>query len=136
MTLTKSLWGGRFSGTTDPLMVAFNASIGFDKRMWLADITGSKAYVRALSKSGIVSADEAVQLIDGLDRVGKEWQEGVFELKKDDEDIHTANERRLGELVGSVAGKLHTGRSRNDQGKFVVNQSNIPSRSPPFSALM
>ena len=113
--MSTKLWGGRFTGANDPLMEAFNASISFDKRMWQADITGSQAYARALARSGIISSDEAETLIAGLERVADEWAAGTFELRPGDEDIHTANERRLTELLGDVAGKLHTGRSRNDQ---------------------
>ena len=76
---------------------------------------GSQAYVRALLKAGVVTKDETATIIEGLDKVAKEWQDGNFEIKQGDEDIHTANERRLSELIGSVGGKLHTGRSRNDQ---------------------
>ncbi|KAJ3103943.1 argininosuccinate lyase [Phlyctochytrium planicorne] len=110
-----SLWGGRFSGKTDPLMQAFNASIGFDKRMWKADIIGSQAYATALSKTGIITVKEKDEIVSGLSKVAAEWEKGAFEIKPSDEDIHTANERRLTELIGAVAGKLHTGRSRNDQ---------------------
>ncbi len=113
--MSTKLWGGRFTGANDPLMEAFNASISFDKRMWRADITGSQAYARALARSGIISGDEAETLSAGLERVADEWAAGTFELRPGDEDIHTANERRLTELLGDVAGKLHTGRSRNDQ---------------------
>ncbi|MCL4834302.1 MAG: argininosuccinate lyase [Caldilineaceae bacterium] len=113
--MSSKLWGGRFTGVNDPLMEAFNASISFDKRMWRADITGSQAYAQALARSGIITADEAAQLVAGLERVADEWAAGTFELHPGDEDIHTANERRLTELLGDVAGKLHTGRSRNDQ---------------------
>ncbi|KAL1923932.1 uncharacterized protein VTP21DRAFT_6967 [Calcarisporiella thermophila] len=109
------LWGGRFTGKTDPLMDAFNASIHFDRRLFLADIRGSQAYAKALAKNSIISSSECQSLCDGLERVLSEWEQNTFELKPGDEDIHTANERRLGELIGSVAGKLHTGRSRNDQ---------------------
>ncbi|KAJ1893839.1 argininosuccinate lyase [Kickxella alabastrina] len=111
----KKLWGGRFSGATDPLMEAFNESIHFDRRMFAADIQGSRAYAKALHKQGILTLTEQSQLDKGLAMVLSEWQAGTFELKPGDEDIHTANERRLGEIVGSVSGKLHTGRSRNDQ---------------------
>ncbi|CAG8540634.1 1846_t:CDS:2 [Paraglomus occultum] len=114
MTSAK-LWGGRFTGETDPLMDAFNASIHFDKKMYEADIRGSQAYAKALSKKGIINNDECATLVDGLEKVLEEWQNNTFVIKPGDEDIHTANERRLGEFVGSVAGKLHTGRSRNDQ---------------------
>ncbi|KAL2912110.1 argininosuccinate lyase [Polyrhizophydium stewartii] len=96
-------------------MQAFNASIGFDRRMWLADVTGSQAYARALRRQGLLSQHEADALVAGLDRVAAEWRDGAFAILPSDEDIHTANERRLAELVGPVAGKLHTGRSRNDQ---------------------
>lgn len=78
-------------------------------------VQGSQAYVRALSKAGVVTEDEALQIVEGLDRVALEWKSGKFEVKSGDEDIHTANERRLTEILGPVAGKLHTGRSRNDQ---------------------
>jgi len=111
----KKLWGGRFTGETDPVMHAFNESLSYDKRMWAQDIRGSQAYARALVGCGILTADEAQQICDGLARVGEEWRSGTFAAAPDDEDIHTANERRLKELIGPVAGKLHTGRSRNDQ---------------------
>ncbi|CAB4385790.1 argininosuccinate lyase [Rhizophagus irregularis] len=114
MTSAK-LWGGRFSGKTDPLMDKFNASINFDKRLYEADLLGSQAYAKALSLRNIITTEEKDILVNGLEDVLKEWREGTFIIKEGDEDIHTANERRLGELVGSVAGKLHTGRSRNDQ---------------------
>ncbi|XP_072231346.1 argininosuccinate lyase [Leuresthes tenuis] len=109
------LWGGRFVGDTDPIMEKFNASIGYDQRMWDADIRGSKAYVKALEKAKLVSTDEMEQILHGMDQVSEEWSKGVFVIKPGDEDIHTANERRLKELIGAPAGKLHTGRSRNDQ---------------------
>ncbi|CAO3674914.1 unnamed protein product [Umbelopsis vinacea] len=111
----KKLWGGRFTGAVDPLMDAFNASIHFDRRMYAADIIGSIVYSKALAKNGIITEQERDLLIEGLEKVQNEWEKNTFQLKPGDEDIHTANERRLGELVGSVAGKLHTGRSRNDQ---------------------
>ncbi|XP_070572641.1 argininosuccinate lyase-like isoform X2 [Ptychodera flava] len=109
------LWGGRFTGATDPVMEKFNASIEFDKRMWKADIQGSQAYVKALEKVGLVTKDERQAIEEGLDKVAEEWNDGSFSIQAGDEDIHTANERRLKELIGSAAGKLHTGRSRNDQ---------------------
>eukprot|EP00041_Stephanoeca_diplocostata_P030109 m.901933 g.901933 ORF g.901933 m.901933 type:complete len:503 (-) comp23689_c3_seq9:1060-2568(-) len=109
------LWGGRFSGVTDPVMEQFNASIQYDKRMWKEDLAGSKAYIKGLQKIGIVSKEECTLISKGLNDIEKEWQEGTFEIKAGDEDIHTAHERRLMELIGSAAGKLHTGRSRNDQ---------------------
>ncbi|KAJ3123666.1 hypothetical protein HK100_011530 [Physocladia obscura] len=111
-----SLWGGRFTGKVDPVMEQFNASMRFDQRMWEADIRGSQTYARALALSGVVSVDEGTWLVEGLEKVADEWRRGAFIVHHSDEDIHTANERRLTELVGSaLGGRLHTGRSRNDQ---------------------
>lgn len=112
---TKKLWGGRFTGKTDPLMEKFNESLPFDKRMWAEDIRGSQAYAKALAKCGILTNEEAATIVDGLSKVAEEWKAGTFVIKQGDEDIHTANERRLTEFIGAVGGKLHTGRSRNDQ---------------------
>ena len=109
------LWGGRFVGAVDPLMEKFNASLGFDRRLAQEDLRGSQAYARALSRAGVLTAAEAEAIVAGLAAVAAEWAGGTFEAKAGDEDIHTANERRLVELIGSVGGKLHTGRSRNDQ---------------------
>ena len=81
----------------------------------LRPVQGSQAYARALSKAGVLTEEEAATIIEGLDKVAKEWANNTFEIKQGDEDIHTANERRLSEIVGAVGGKLHTGRSRNDQ---------------------
>ncbi|KAJ1564237.1 argininosuccinate lyase, partial [Cladochytrium tenue] len=98
-------------------MQEFNASFKFDQRMWEADIAGSQSYARALARSGVITAAERDALVDGLSKVAAEWRAGAFvEVPERDEDIHTANERRLGEIIGTgIAGKLHTGRSRNDQ---------------------
>lgn len=109
------LWGGRFSGATDPLMRKFNDSIYFDLRLWEADLDGSMAYTEALARAGVITNEEADVLLVGLDEIRAEFSQSRFELKASDEDIHSAVERRLAELVGEVAGKLHTGRSRNDQ---------------------
>jgi len=109
------LWGGRFRTDTDPVMVKFNNSIGFDKKMWSQDIEGSKAYAKALKKTGILSLDDMESILDGLEKVRMEWASGTFAIQSSDEDIHTANERRLTELIGEAGKKLHTGRSRNDQ---------------------
>ncbi len=113
--MSTKLWGGRFSDALDPLMEEFNASIAFDRRLWQADIRGSQAYAQALARAGLLTANEAEQIVAGLEQVAAEWRAEQFEIKAGDEDIHTANERRLTELIGPVAGKLHTGRSRNDQ---------------------
>ncbi|KAI1205044.1 argininosuccinate lyase [Annulohypoxylon truncatum] len=111
------LWGGRFTGGLDPLMVAYNESIHFDKALYKQDILGSIAFARANNKGGILTDDEFAKIESGLQAVMREWEEGKFVIVPGvDEDIHTANERRLGEVIGKeVAGKLHTGRSRNEQ---------------------
>jgi argininosuccinate lyase len=109
------LWGGRFEGQTSELMEQFNASIGFDWRLYEADIEGSAAYAEALAAAGLLTTDERDELQRGLGQVLEEFGNGSFELRLSDEDIHTAVERRLHEIIGPVAGKLHTGRSRNDQ---------------------
>lgn len=96
-------------------MHAYNESLSYDKRMWSQDIRGSIAYANAQVKTGILTSSERDEIVRGLGLVGEEWKSGKFEAAPDDEDIHTANERRLKELIGPVAGKLHTGRSRNDQ---------------------
>ena len=108
----KALWGGRFSGAVDPAMQAFNRSLSFDRRLWRADLAGSSAYARALARPGcaLLTADEAAALVAGLARVAGEWERGEFKELASDEDIHSANERRLTELIGPLAGKLHTGR--------------------------
>jgi argininosuccinate lyase len=99
----------------DELFQALNSSLRFDRRLWPQDIAGSKAHVEALGGAGVLSEEEARMLADGLDRVAGELERGEFPFHADDEDIHMAIERRLTELVGDVGGKLHTGRSRNDQ---------------------
>ncbi|KAJ4022646.1 hypothetical protein NW752_000145 [Fusarium irregulare] len=110
------LWGGRFTGGIDPLMHQYNASIGYDKYLYKEDILGSIAFARANAKSGIISNDEFTEIERGLKEVMKEWEAGTFAIMPNDEDIHTANERRLSEIIGKeIGGKLHTGRSRNEQ---------------------
>merc|ERR1712000_75835 len=111
------LCGGRFTGGLDPLMVSYNESIYFDRAIYAQDIRGSIAYARANAKIGILTQDEFEAIEKGFGQVLSEWQDDKFEIKPGvDEDIHTANERRLGEIIGTqIAGKLHTGRSRNDQ---------------------
>ena len=109
------MWGGRFSGSLDEHMRRFNDSFPFDRRMWAEDIQGSRAWAQQLLQAGVISAEEQHSLDAGLAAVHTEFAEERFVALPGDEDIHTAVERRLGELVGAVAGKLHTGRSRNDQ---------------------
>ncbi len=110
-----TLWGGRFSDRPSDQMRRFGDSIRFDIRLWEADIAASLAYAKALARAGVIDEDDRYALLEGLARVRTELADGEFVVQPDDEDIHTAIERRLGELVGRVAGKLHTGRSRNDQ---------------------
>jgi len=109
------LWGGRFVEETDALVHQFNASILFDRRLYNEDIDGSIAWARALARAQILTPAEAKEIVDGLETVRKEFASGSFQLDPGDEDIHTAVERRLVELIGQLGGKLHTGRSRNDQ---------------------
>lgn len=113
--MTTFLWGGRFEHVPDALMRRFGDSISFDIRLWEADILASEAYARALARAGVISEAVRDRLLDGLAQVRTEFAAGNFRVQPDDEDIHTAVERRLGELIGAAAGMLHTGRSRNDQ---------------------
>jgi argininosuccinate lyase len=110
-----TLWGGRFTQDTDDLMWRFNRSFDFDCRLYEADIQGSMVYAEALADCGIITSEEGELLREGLHQVQDEFARQAFEPLPGDEDIHTAVERRLQEIVGAVAGKLHTGRSRNDQ---------------------
>lgn len=109
------LWGSRFDKQPDELFARFQNSFHFDWRMYDADIRGSIAYAKALARGGILTDDEARGIERGLKQIGEEFARGAFETKPNDEDIHTAVERRLHELIGDAAHKLHTGRSRNDQ---------------------
>ncbi len=110
-----TLWGGRFAGSPDALLRALGDSLPFDRRLASADVRGSIAYAEALRHAGVVTAEECARLIDGLAAVGGAIETEAFEVAPGDEDIHTLVERLLTERVGPVAGKLHTGRSRNDQ---------------------
>lgn len=110
-----SLWHGRFEEDPDAQMWALNASIGFDIRLADQDLRGSLAWASALGKAGVLKMEEQAQISEGLRVIWVELQTGNFNVIPSDEDIHTAVERRLGEIIGPVAGKLHTGRSRNDQ---------------------
>ncbi len=110
-----SLWGGRFSEPSDDELRALNDSIAFDRALYAEDIEGSIVYARALARAGVIEQDEADNIVAGLRQVMQEFDADAFELQAGDEDIHTAVERRLTELIGDVGGKLHTGRSRNDQ---------------------
>jgi len=108
-------WGGRFELPTDKLAEEFNASIHFDKNLYSYDINGSIAHAKMLAKQGIIDHNECELIIKGLIQVKDEIDKGDFVFKTEDEDIHMAVEKRLREIIGPVAGKLHTARSRNDQ---------------------
>ena len=109
------LWGGRFSRPTDALVDELNASIGFDRRFARQDIAGSIAHARMLAQQGIIANDDLSEIERGLRQVWGEIQAGTHEFRLSDEDIHLSVEGRLREIIGSPAGRLHTGRSRNDQ---------------------
>jgi len=108
-------WAGRFTQSTDPTAERFTGSLAFDRRLWPWDITGSVAWAKALGRAGLLTASERDTIVRGLDAVREELATGTFPFRPELEDIHTNVERRLHDLVGDVAGKLHTGRSRNDQ---------------------
>ena len=111
----KKLWGGRFKQSTDALMETFSASISFDKRLYDCDIEGSIAHCKMLARCKIITSAESKKIIKGLQRILRECDEGRFEFSVRLEDIHMNIESRLREIIGPVAGKLHTARSRNDQ---------------------
>ncbi|HIQ50912.1 MAG TPA: argininosuccinate lyase, partial [Nautiliaceae bacterium] len=109
------LWGGRFSKNSAKLLDEFNASIMFDKELYLEDIEGSIAHVKMLSKQNIITQEEAKKIEKGLLKIKEEIENNKFNWNIEDEDIHMAIEKRLIELIGDTGKKLHTARSRNDQ---------------------
>ncbi len=109
------LWGGRFSQPTNELVDRLNASLPFDRRLAGQDIRGSIAHVRMLAQQGIVSQPDGEEIEGGLHQILDEIEAGTYDFRLEDEDIHLSVERRLRELIGSVSGRLHTARSRNDQ---------------------
>ncbi|MGZ5849056.1 MAG: argininosuccinate lyase [Methyloceanibacter sp.] len=113
--MTNTMWGGRFASSPAAIMEEINASIDFDKRLWRQDILASKAHVAMLGATGILSQAEAAKIARGLDKIAAEIEKGDFTFSPKLEDIHLNIERRLAALIGPVAGKLHTARSRNDQ---------------------
>ena len=113
--MTNKMWGGRFSKATNELLEDLNASIKYDYRLAKYDIEVSIAHIMMLAKSGVIQKDECNLIVDGLKKVQKEISDGKFEFKKKLEDIHMNIESRLTEIIGPIAGKLHTARSRNDQ---------------------
>jgi len=114
-TTSNKMWGGRFAAGPDAIMEAINASIGFDKRMAAQDIAGSRAHAAMLAATGILTDSDAEAIREGLLTILSEIEEGRFEFSAALEDIHMNVEARLKDLIGEPAGRLHTGRSRNDQ---------------------
>ncbi len=113
--MTNKMWGGRFESGPAEIMEEINASISFDKRLYKQDIEGSKAHCEMLAKCSIISDKDARKIIQGLDTIALEIENGDFVFSRQLEDIHMNIEARLAELIGSTAGRLHTARSRNDQ---------------------
>jgi len=111
----QAMWGGRFSARPDALMQAINVSIGFDRRLAEQDLAGSRAHAAMLRKQGVISSEDEAAIQEGLEVIGREMAEGAFPFRDEFEDIHMNVEARLAELIGPVAGRLHTARSRNDQ---------------------
>ena len=112
--MTKA-WSGRFTAKTDAAAERFTGSLAFDRRLWPYDVRGSIAWARALARAGVITATERDALVTGLQRIHDELEADTFTFRPELEDIHMNVERRLQELAGAVGGKLHTGRSRNDQ---------------------
>jgi len=112
---SNQMWGGRFAAGPDAIMEAINASIGFDRRMAAQDIAGSRAHAAMLAATGIISDKDAEAIREGLLTVLSEIENGQFNFSAALEDIHMNVEARLKEVIGEPAGRLHTGRSRNDQ---------------------
>jgi len=108
-------WGGRFSEQTDAFVEAFTASVTFDQRMYRQDIQGSRAHARMLQKIGVLSNEDLKMIVQGLDSIEKEIEQGNFNWSIAREDLHMNIEARLTELIGDAGKRLHTGRSRNDQ---------------------
>lgn len=111
----QKMWGGRFSAEPDALMQAINVSIDFDKRLASQDIRGSRAHAAMLATQGIISDADCQAILSGLDTIAAEIADGTFPFSRKLEDIHLNIEARLKDLIGEAGGRLHTGRSRNDQ---------------------
>jgi len=109
------MWGGRFTSGPNAVMERINASIDFDWHLYRQDIAASKAHAEMLAKQGIIAADDARKIVQGLDTILSEIGSGKFKFRRELEDIHMNVESRLAELIGPAAGRLHTARSRNDQ---------------------
>ncbi len=113
--ISNTLWAGRYEQQAADSLRKLNDSLPFDKRLYAEDVQGSIAWARALWRADILTSEELEQILEGLGKTLVEFHKDIFRYASGDEDIHTAIERRLTEIIGPVAGKLHTGRSRNDQ---------------------
>jgi argininosuccinate lyase len=113
--MSNKMWGGRFATGPDAIMEAINVSIDVDRHLYAQDIAASKAHAAMLAAQGIIAADDAKNITQGLDTILSEIEQGTFTFKRALEDIHMNVESRLSELIGAAAGRLHTARSRNDQ---------------------
>jgi argininosuccinate lyase len=113
--MSKRMWGGRFGQEPDAILEEINASIDFDRHLYAQDIAASKAHASMLAKQGIIGAEDAKKILQGLDTILSEIERDEFKFSRALEDIHTHIEARLTELIGPAAGRLHTARSRNDQ---------------------
>jgi argininosuccinate lyase len=113
--MSNKMWGGRFTERPDAIMEEINVSIDVDRHLYAQDIAASKAHAAMLAAQGIITANDAKNIQKGLDTILSEIGKGSFDFKRALEDIHMNVESRLGELIGPAAGRLHTGRSRNDQ---------------------
>ncbi|MDE5878615.1 MAG: argininosuccinate lyase, partial [Desulfovibrio sp.] len=112
---TNSTWGGRFSAAPAEAVAAYTDSERYDRALWKQDIRASKAHARMLGRQGVLTAEEAARIVEGLDAVAAEISSGAFVWRPELEDVHMNIEARLTELIGDAGKKLHTGRSRNDQ---------------------
>ena len=126
------LWGGRFTKETDKLVYNFNASISFDQKFFKEDIEGSIAHVVMLEKQGILTEAEKDAIVKGLTGIREDVENGKLEITSEYEDIHSFVEANLIDRIGDAGKKLHTGRSRNDQGRrkqhILVYRSSPPER--------
>src|SRR6202162_4767678 len=113
--MSNKMWGGRFGDKPDAIMADINTSIDVDRKLFRQDIAASRAHADMLAHQGIISAEDARQIVHGLDTILAEIESGRFTFKRELEDIHMNVEARLAELIGPAAGRLHTARSRNDQ---------------------
>jgi argininosuccinate lyase len=132
------LWGGRFGEGSAEAFDRLNASLPIDRRLWPQDVAGSRAHARMLGATGIIPPEDAEAIDAGLARVAEELASGAFAFAPGDEDIHTAVERRLTELIGDAGRRLHTGRSRNDQvalDTLLYLRERIDVQAPMLAAL-